>query len=115
MLAPGFEPGISCESCRRLSQLGHASKRGLASPRDCGVNPSRDDNDLNCHHRREYVPPPLGAVRLGRFELPTTGLEGQRSNPLNYKRVPPPGLEPRLRVPKTRVLPLHHGGIVVTV
>lgn len=23
---------------------------------------------------------------------------------------PPPGLEPRQRVPKTRVLPLHHGG-----
>ncbi len=25
---------------------------------------------------------------------------------------PPLGLEPRLRVPKTRVLPLHHGGLL---
>lgn len=25
-------------------------------------------------------------------------------------QAPPPGLEPRQRVPKTRVLPLHHGG-----
>ena len=28
-------------------------------------------------------------------------------------KVPPPGLEPRQRVPKTRVLPLHHGGMAV--
>ena len=27
---------------------------------------------------------------------------------------PPPGLEPRQRVPKTRVLPLHHGGTAET-
>lgn len=25
--------------------------------------------------------------------------------------VPPPGFEPRPRVPKTRVLPLHYGGV----
>ena len=28
-----------------------------------------------------------------------------------WEWAPPPGLEPRQRVPKTRVLPLHHGGM----
>ena len=28
-------------------------------------------------------------------------------------QAPPPGLEPRQRVPKTRVLPLHHGGTAI--
>lgn len=53
---------------------------------------------------RAYTP--LSALKKNK----KTRLCGVRRRAV-WEWAPPPGLEPRQRVPKTRVLPLHHGGM----
>ena len=90
----------------QLNQNGSVdiSRRELSAPAGARYLRKPDENEDRPH----------GAVGPRAFVMPLDVDQMNLGPPLLREdpfQAPPPGLEPRQRVPKTRVLPLHHGGM----